>query len=492
MDFADVAKLLWRRWYLTAPLLLLTVIAMVWMALVVKPDYKAIGNVTLIPPTVSTQAAIGTTQEVNPWEPSALAEATLIRLQSKALADSLAAQGFQGEWTVTTLDTNAPIISIEVVSPTERQARDALSALITVVREEVATKQEAYRLQDGEKITTLPLENSDSVEKVTTKLKRALVVVFGVGLILTIGVAVSVDAVLRRRARRQVEGAAAIPAPVPVLIPPRPVAPVAPVTPVMPASAADISSTQRIAPVVVAGPATPIVKVTSAAPGKKGSGAVYGQRRPAEAGPTPTAPATPGRGDGTMPVRNGATAPGSSTPGGTAPGGTARTGTTPSSGTPSSGTPSSGTPNNGASSNGTPSSGVSNNGASATATPAAGATPAYSPPMRKPALPAMPAVQINLTKKTTEKPAGTAGGTAAGNPTAGNPAAGSASGGTTGTTGTTGSTGGTAAPDAKPAHEATRPADKPRPMPEDATIVLPLSNAAWSRPAAEPTEATKP
>lgn len=95
MDFADVAKLLWRRWYLTAPLLLLTVVAMVWMALVVKPDYKASGNVTLIPPTEATQAAIGTTQEVNPWEPSALAEATLIRLQSKALADSLAEQGYQ-------------------------------------------------------------------------------------------------------------------------------------------------------------------------------------------------------------------------------------------------------------------------------------------------------------------------------------------------------------------------------------------------------------
>ncbi|MDP9797353.1 capsular polysaccharide biosynthesis protein [Catenuloplanes nepalensis] len=385
MDFADVAKLLWRRWYLTAPLLLLTVIAMVWMALVVKPDYKAIGNVTLIPPTVSTQAAIGTTQEVNPWEPAALAEATLIRLQSKALADSLAAQGFDGEWTVTTLDTNAPIISIEVVSPTEQQAREALSALIAVVREEVATKQEAYRLQDGEKITTLPLENSDSVEKVTTKLKRALVVVFGVGLILTIGVAVSVDAVLRRRARRQVEGAASIPAPVPVIIPPRPVVPVVP---------ADINSTQRIAPVVVAGPATPIVKAAPAAPAaptapatptapaapaKKAGGAVYGQRRTAEDATSPTA----------------------------------------------------------------------------------GGAPAYSPPARKPALPAMPAVQINLAKKPAGKPAETAGGSAGG-------------------------------PAAKPAHEATKPAEKPRPMPEDATIVLPLSNAAWSRPAAEPTEATKP
>ncbi|GAB7050427.1 hypothetical protein [Catenuloplanes indicus] len=464
MDFADVAKLLWRRWYLTAPLLLLTVIAMVWMALVVKPDYKAIGNVTLIPPTVSTQAAIGTTQEVNPWEPSALAEATLIRLQSKALADSLAAQGFDGEWTVTTLDTNAPIISIEVVSPTEQQARDALSALIRVVQEEVSTKQEGYKLQDGEKITTLPLENSDSVEKVTTKLKRALVVVFGVGLILTIGVAVSVDAILRRRARRQVEGAAAIPAPVPVIIPPRPAGPVTTIAPVMPIApvvpAADISSTQRIAPVVVAGPATPIVKVTPAAPAKKAGGAVYGQRRPAGETPMPSAGTAP-------PV-------GTTPPGGTAPAGgpTAPDSTTPAS--PSAGTQAS-------------------PGASASQdqrSPAGNTAPSYSPPMRKPALPAMPAVQISLAKK----PAGSAGGDAAGTnggttPAAnGGNAAGTNGGATAGTNGgaTAGTNGG------KPAHEATKPAGKPRPMPEDATIVLPLSNAVWSRPAAEPTEATKP
>ncbi|MDR7281115.1 hypothetical protein [Catenuloplanes atrovinosus] len=354
MDFADVAKLLWRRWYLTAPLLLLTVIAMVWMALVVKPDYKAIGNVTLIPPTVATQAEIGKTQEVNPWEPSALAEATLIRLQSKALADSLAAQGYQGEWTVTTLDTDAPIISIEVVSPTEQQARVALGALIKVVQEEVSTKQEGYKLQEGEKITTLPLENSDSVERVTTKLKRALVVVFGVGLILTIGVAVSVDAVLRRRARHQVEGGAAIPGPVPVIIPPRPVVP-------PPADPADISSTQRIAPVVIAGPGIPTVKATPApaVSAKKAAGAVYGQRRPAEDASPP-----------------------------------------------------------------------------AIAAPRNGSDPAAPKP-------AMPAVQLNLTQK---------------------------------------------APQKTPPKQ---PAETPRPMPDDATIVLPLSNSAWSKPAAEPTEATQ-
>ncbi|WP_033340219.1 hypothetical protein [Catenuloplanes japonicus] len=370
MDFADVAKLLWRRWYLTAPLLLLTVAAMVWMALVVKPDYKAIGNVTLLPPKESTQQAIGTTQEVNPWEPAALAEATIIRLQSKALADLLDAEGYRGQWTVTTLDTNAPIISIEVVSPTEAQARAALGALVKVVQEEVSTKQEAYKLRDGEKITTLPLENADSVEKVTTKLKRALVVVFGVGLILTIGVAVLVDAVLRRRARRQVEGA--IPAPVPVVIPPRPVMPVA-------SPSTDLSSTQRIAPVVLAGPALPVRTMpikTTPEPAKKAGGAVYGQRRPSEEAPSA---------GGIRPDFNAAEKPAA----------------------PKSVT-------------------------------------------QKPGTPPMPAVQIQLAQKKA------------------------------------------AASDTKPAHEATKPAETARPMPDDATIVLPLSNAGWSKPAAESTEATKP
>jgi capsular polysaccharide biosynthesis protein len=399
MDFADVAKLLWRRWYLTAPLLLLTVAAMVWMALVVKPDYKAVGNVTLLPPRETTQAAIGTTQEVNPWEPSALAEATLIRLQSKALADSLDADGYRGEWTVTTLDTDAPIISIEVVSPTEEQARAALAALVTVVQEEVSTKQEAYKLSDGEKITTLPLEKADSVEKVTTKLKRALVVVFGVGLILTIGVAVLVDAVLRRRARRQVEDSSgAIPAPVPVVVlPPRPTMPVA-------ASRPDLSSTQRIAP-ILAGPALPVKpRPTASEPAKKTGGAVYGQRRAAEVAPTSGPPAGGIRPD-FSPTQNG----------------------------------------NQSNGNGVP-----------YAPPKPGQKPG-----QKPATP-MPAVQIQLTQKQTDKKQ-------ADKRQADLKQA--------------------EAKDAKPAPE---PAEATRPMPDDATIVLPLSNAGWAKPSSEPTEAKKP
>ena len=201
MDFTDVARLMGRRWYLTVPLLLLTVVAMAWTVVTVEPDYKATAHVTLVPATVQEPIELAkTTVTINPWEPATLADAASILLQSKSLADSLAEQGYQGEWTVTPGESALAVLTIEVVSPTEEQAVTTVNKLIDTVEADVVAQQAPLKLAKGKQITTTTLGEPDTAA-VNSKLTRALVVVFGVGLILTVAVAVAVDAMLRRRAR---------------------------------------------------------------------------------------------------------------------------------------------------------------------------------------------------------------------------------------------------------------------------------------------------
>jgi hypothetical protein len=117
--------------------------------------------------------------------------------------DDLAAAGYKGEWE-TSADGLQPVVTIEVIAPTEADARRTTQKLIQVLDQEVKDRQADYKLPAGENITTVTLDDGATIETVSSKLKRALVVVAGVGLIFTVMLAVGVDAILRRRARNRV------------------------------------------------------------------------------------------------------------------------------------------------------------------------------------------------------------------------------------------------------------------------------------------------
>ena len=207
MDFWDLLKLMARRWPLVLPLLLLTIAATVWTGMKVKPDYRATGYVTLLPASVRAAGpADGKWQTVNPWTEQALAEAAIIRLQRKDLHDDLAAAGLVGTWEASA-DGLQPVVTIEVVAPSTDQAKAITHRLIAALEQEVRDRQTQYGLAAGEEITTVTLDSGDTTETVNSAIKRALVVVCGVGLVVTVMLTVAVDAILRRRARNQIRKA---------------------------------------------------------------------------------------------------------------------------------------------------------------------------------------------------------------------------------------------------------------------------------------------
>jgi capsular polysaccharide biosynthesis protein len=201
MDLWDLAKVLLRRWVVAVPLLVLTVGATVWTAVTIEPDYSAVGNMTLLPPTVEQPANPEEARTVNPWDTFQLAGVVLIHANSKTLKDEFEAAGFSGDWEATADERYGTVITVEVTAGSERAARDAMRQLLGIIADEVEVRQNEYDLPAYQRITTVIFDDVFDVTAVTGKVKRAMVVVLGIGLILTVALTVSFDALLRRRAR---------------------------------------------------------------------------------------------------------------------------------------------------------------------------------------------------------------------------------------------------------------------------------------------------
>jgi capsular polysaccharide biosynthesis protein len=203
MDLWDVTKLIVRRWYVALPILLVTVIAALWTTSTVKPDYEATTNVTLLPPTVREETNTGKRQTVNPWDTESLTVATLTYLNSKRLHDQMAADGYSQVWSADTDIRFRSLIIIKVTASGPEKAQESARKLQDLVTAEVERQQKAYNLKPGEEITTIPFDNGDNLETKTSKAKRALIVVIGIGMIITVAFTVGLDALLRWRAGRR-------------------------------------------------------------------------------------------------------------------------------------------------------------------------------------------------------------------------------------------------------------------------------------------------
>ena len=202
MDIWDVSRLMIRRWPVSVPLLLLTVAATVLTALNVRPDYVGATNVSLLPPIAQRSPTAGQALQVNPWDPERLSNAVVVRLNAKSLADQIEAEGFKGAWEASMDPAYQSVIRIQVTSPTQAQARFTASRLVRELDDEVSRQQARYpNLGPADKITVARLDSGDNVEVSTGKIKRAVIVVAVLGLLLTAAASLSVDAMIRRRAR---------------------------------------------------------------------------------------------------------------------------------------------------------------------------------------------------------------------------------------------------------------------------------------------------
>jgi capsular polysaccharide biosynthesis protein len=202
MDFWDLGRLMVRRWYVSLPLLLLTFAATVFTAVAVKPDYVLTSYIQLIPPTEPTNDTQGTRVQ-NPWLSlglDSLNQAATVAAQDQTFLDRLTTQGNNATIEITDGDNN-PVATIAVVAPTLAQAEDATAQVIDRYNSSASTLQNQYGVQKRDMITSQRLDNGENVKRPGGKVKRSIVVVFGIGVLLTGGLTILVDALWRRRRR---------------------------------------------------------------------------------------------------------------------------------------------------------------------------------------------------------------------------------------------------------------------------------------------------
>jgi hypothetical protein len=212
VDLWDLTRLLFRRWYFAVPMLVVSMAATILAGMSVKPDYKAVGHLQLIPPALSPDTTVKAGRVRNPWADlgvEAIGQAAIIKVQDQAVIDTMVKGGYSASFTLT-MDSRSPIVTIETVGSTPAQASSTVAEIIRLLSADVAEEQSQYKVAQADSITSLSLDSGSNVTKVTSKLKRALVVVGGASLLVTAGTTIGLDAWLRRRTRRR-SGPAATP-----------------------------------------------------------------------------------------------------------------------------------------------------------------------------------------------------------------------------------------------------------------------------------------
>jgi capsular polysaccharide biosynthesis protein len=214
MDLWDLTRLLFRRWYFALPILLVSAIVAGLVSNSVKPDYRATGNVVMIPaPGDPADAELKAqnkpipSRPKNPWNDlgfNALGQATILQVMDQKTLEGFVEAGLSDSITVT-MDQRSPIFIIEAVGSSPAQATGTVREVIKKLSEQVAAQQSSYGVMPQDTITTKTLTDGADVEIVTSKVKRVLVVTVGVGLLLTMAGTIGIDVFLRwfRNRRRK-------------------------------------------------------------------------------------------------------------------------------------------------------------------------------------------------------------------------------------------------------------------------------------------------
>jgi hypothetical protein len=176
----------------------------------VKPHYKATAYVQLIPPP---EASI--TKDIkklrNPWLDlglGALNTAATYATVDRKFLDQLKSGGLSDSVVITN-GYPAPIATIEVIAPSQGMATSTTDQVVKRFNDVVKSLQDDYAVQTPGRILTRRLDTGNNLEETGGKVKRALVAVVGAGALITAGLTIAFDALMRRRSRRKSDAAEA-------------------------------------------------------------------------------------------------------------------------------------------------------------------------------------------------------------------------------------------------------------------------------------------
>lgn len=209
MDFLDVAKLLARWWYVTMPLVLLTITAAFIVSQGIQPEFTAQGSVLVVAPSADEtgQGAGGSNPLLtqNAALPTT-AYVTSLALTSPQVGFLLGEEGLSTSYDVAVED-RLPIILLETRAPTRELATNTALRIVELIEDDLRLRQDAADVPSAERVSSVVIGVSSSGGADYGGRERLRIVVTALGLMLTLGAAFLLEGVAQRR-RLRANGAA--------------------------------------------------------------------------------------------------------------------------------------------------------------------------------------------------------------------------------------------------------------------------------------------
>lgn len=214
MDFHDSVRIIGRWWFVTVPLVVLTVIATVVLTNGVQPEYQADGSILFVGPTTrESEDRPGETEPVNPLieQPAALTTAAVVSalsMNSPQVADILAREGLSTNYEFGT-EARTPILLFYTRASSRELATATALRLVELVSDDVQLQQEAAGVPADERVTTNLIGLSATGGADYGGRRRMQIVILVLGLGTAFGMAFLLEGIDRRRKSRRPEGATA-------------------------------------------------------------------------------------------------------------------------------------------------------------------------------------------------------------------------------------------------------------------------------------------
>jgi hypothetical protein len=216
MDVLSLLRLTVRRWRVTAPAALLTLIALVAAVQVSSPTYQATGSMVLLAPPDPPVAGAPvpspptTAEGQNPFarygDLAVMADILARTMSSESRRAAFDPQQVTGYEVVANRFQRGPVLEVTGEGPTPDAAVESTEVVLleaAVVLEEL---QRAEGADPGYYIRSAPLEPASDATAMYGSTLRAAIAVLAVGALVTVGLAVLTEAVVQRRVRPKARG----------------------------------------------------------------------------------------------------------------------------------------------------------------------------------------------------------------------------------------------------------------------------------------------
>lgn len=197
----EITHVLRKRWVLATTLFIITIITTATAAVELPWTYTATANILFLPSQNLAKAYGGNPYLAFSSSINELADAICYEATDATAAQTLAAAGYTQQYTVTNaLNTVAPILLVTVTGSSSGAVEHTLTGVVHEVSTLLARQQSDYKPVNRAHDTVIA--SNPRATRVTSKKARPLLVVFGIGLLVTVAVPILVDAVDERARRR--------------------------------------------------------------------------------------------------------------------------------------------------------------------------------------------------------------------------------------------------------------------------------------------------